>query len=196
MRTLIKLLVAGVMIAALGGAVIIATPQDDADQARAAALRAFEERIGEYAALHRRLEEPLPPLKPYTSPRAVLLRRTYLRTAIKTARPNARQGDIFAPPVARLFRDLITNALAGRDAEAMLRDLFEEQPTLYAFHPRVYEQYPDWATHEMPLILLLRLPVLPEDIEYRLVDHDLVLWDIDADLIVDVLPGAVSRPTT
>ena len=195
MRTLIKLLVAGVMIA-LAGAVIIATPQEEADQARAAALRAFEERIGEYAALHRQLKEPLPQLKPYTSPRAVLLYRTYLRTAIKTARPNARQGDIFTPSVARLFRDLITKALAGQDAQAMLRDLFEEQPTEYAFHPRVYEQYPDWATHEMPLILLLRLPPLPDDIEYRLVDHDLVVWDIDADLIVDVLPGAFSRPTT
>jgi hypothetical protein len=33
-------------------------------------------------------------------------------------------------------------------------------------------------------------PELPEDVEYRIVNHDLVLWDIHADLVVDFLPNA------
>jgi hypothetical protein len=48
----------------------------------------------------------------------------------------------------------------------------------------------------MVRILLQWLPPLPEDLEYRLIDHDLVLWDSHADLILDVLPDAVGRPSS
>jgi len=37
------------------------------------------------------------------------------------------------------------------------------------------------------------LPVLPDGIQYRLIDHDLLLWDVDADVIIDVLPDALPR---
>ena len=78
----------------------------------------------------------------------------------------------------------------------MLRDLFEDQPLVLGFQPRVHDACPDWATHEMPVILLQRLPPLPEELDYRLIDHDLLLWDADANLIVDVLPSAIRRPST
>ena len=48
----------------------------------------------------------------------------------------------------------------------------------------------------MPVILLHQLPPLPEDVEYRWLDRDLVLWDIHADLIIDFLPDAIPRSTT
>lgn len=194
MNTTMTLPVVVVMLAAFGP-LTTATPQDPADQSRSTALRDFQQRTGEYAALHRRLEGPLPPPEPSGSPKSFLLSRTHLASAIRTARPNARRGDIFTPAVSRLFRDIITNALAGHDAEAMMRDLSCEHPKVRAFHPRVYDHYPDWATHEMPAILLQKLPPLPEDIEYRVLDHDLVLWDIHADLIIDVLPDAIPRST-
>jgi hypothetical protein len=193
MRTLITLLATCATIAALGGSTVTAAPQEDVD--RAAALSAFGDRIGEYAALHRRLEGPWL-LTPSANPQSFLQNRAHLAAAIKTARPDARQGDIFTPAVARVFRSLIADALAGRDADAMVRDLYEEHQIVRSFHLRVYDPHPAWATHEMPAVLLLRLPLLPEDIEYRLVNHDLVLWDIHADLIVDVLPGALPRQTT
>jgi len=37
---------------------------------------------------------------------------------------------------------------------------------------------------------LAQLPVLPEELEYRLVDRRLLLRDRDANVIVDVLVGA------
>jgi len=37
---------------------------------------------------------------------------------------------------------------------------------------------------------LAQLPMLPEELEYRLVDRRLLLRDRDANLIVDVLVGA------
>jgi hypothetical protein len=54
----------------------------------------------------------------------------------------------------------------------------------------------DWATHETPMLLLHRLPTLPVDLEYRIVDHNLMLWDAHADSILDVLPEAILRPSS
>jgi len=156
-------------------------------------LRQFTERIGQYAALHERLEVSLPPLRPSRTAQSLLLNRTYLAAAIRAARPNARQGDIFAPPVERLFRQLLTDALAGTDTNALLGHLYAEHMIVTAFHPRVYDPYPDWATHEMPPALLQVLPPTPHDLEYRLIDHDLLLLDIHANLIVDVLFDAIPR---
>ena len=40
------------------------------------------------------------------------------------------------------------------------------------------------------LYLLANLPQLPEDMEYRVVGSDLVLRDVDANIIVDLIPNA------
>ena len=49
---------------------------------------------------------------------------------------------------------------------------------------------PDVALATVPPKLLAQLPMLPEELEYRLVDRRLLLRDRDANLIVDVLVGA------
>ena len=186
---------AAIVLVVVNATLVVARSQEDADLVQSDALCVFEERIGEYAALHRTLAAPRP-LQPRLSAHSLSLRRAYLADAIRKARPVARQGEIFTPEVARLFRGLIAQALTGRDPEAMLLDLFEDQSAPPVFHLGVYDSYPDWATHEMPMILLQWLPRLPADIEYRLVDHDLVLWDAHADLILDVLPDAIPRPSS
>ena len=43
-----------------------------------------------------------------------------------------------------------------------------------------------------PPSLLLNLPPLPPDLEYRVVGHALILRDIDANLIVDFIPNAIA----
>ena len=43
----------------------------------------------------------------------------------------------------------------------------------------------------MPPDILHVLPPLPDELQYRLVDRDLVLIDMHADLVVDILPGAL-----
>ena len=186
---------AAFVLVVLNATLVVARSQEDADLAQSTALCVFEERVGEYAALHRRLEAPLP-LKPSLSAYALNVRREYLARAMKSARPTARQGEFFTPDVAQLFRDLIDKAFTGRDAEAMLIDLYDDHPEPLGFYPRVYDPYPEWATHEMPMILLHGLPPLPADLEYRLVNHNLVLWDAHADLILDVLPDAIPRPSS
>jgi hypothetical protein len=196
MPILIRGLVAGVTMAWLVVAMPLAGTQKSLDAARAAALHAFIERIGEYAALHQRFEAPLPPLKSMRSQRSAVLNQIYLASAIKAARPNAREGDIFTAPVASLFRSLIANALEDRQAQAQVRDLLGDHPRVTGFHPQVHDIFPYWADHPTPLSLVQALPKLPEEVEYRLVGRDLVLWDVHADLIVDVLRDAVPLPSS
>jgi hypothetical protein len=55
----------------------------------------------------------------------------------------------------------------------------------------VNERWPGTALTTMPPDLLAILPPLPRELEYRFVHRDLVLWDVRADLIVDVLRDAI-----
>ena len=41
--------------------------------------------------------------------------------------------------------------------------------------------------------LLHALPTLPEDLQYRIVDNDLVLVDLHASLVVDILEDAITN---
>jgi hypothetical protein len=44
----------------------------------------------------------------------------------------------------------------------------------------------------VPPSLLLKLPPLPDALEYRFVGRNLILWDTKANLIVDILPDVIS----
>jgi hypothetical protein len=42
-----------------------------------------------------------------------------------------------------------------------------------------------------PAVILEALPPLPEELQYRFVGPTLVLLDVHADLVVDILPNAL-----
>jgi hypothetical protein len=163
-------------------------PADGLD--RDAAIRLFRERVVAYAALHCRLEAPLLALTRTRDMRRNFVARQLLASSIRKARVQAQQGDIFLPEVAFALRSLINEALSGRDVESFLAELHEEHPATHGLRAVVNEPLPRGATHQMPVVLLMVLPELPEDVEYRIVNHDLLLWDIHADLVVDYLPEA------
>ena len=48
----------------------------------------------------------------------------------------------------------------------------------------------------MPWCVLRELPLIPDELQFRFVEHDLVLIDIDASLVVDVLPNALPARAT
>jgi hypothetical protein len=157
---------------------------------RDAAIRLFRERVDAYAALHRRLETPLPTLTQARDMRRNFVVRQLLASAIRRARGQVRQGNIFAPDAAIALRAIISEALSGRDVESFLAELNEEHPQMHDVRAVINGPLPRGSTHEVPVVLLQVLPELPEDVEYRIVNHDLVLWDIHADLVVDYLPNA------
>ena len=161
------------------------------------ALGRFGEQLAAYAALRQRVDFSLPPA--YERPRgvhAMLQARATLAVAIKAARPHARQGDFFSPSVATIFCMTIAEALSGVDSDAFFESLYVGDAVPAGLPPRVHDTFPEWATHEVPLVVLERLPLLPDELEYRLIGRTLVLWDVDADLILDVLPDAIPGLTS
>ena len=154
----------------------------------------FLQRVDDYVALHRRLEGPLPPEVVTADAEALFAPRRALAAAIRTARPNAAQGEIFTPAVARYFRIVVAEALREGAIEDMLGIVEEEN--VVKMTPRVNADYPAGASISlMPTCLLAALPPLPPELEYRFLGRDLILWDVHAGLIVDFVPGAIPATT-
>jgi len=153
------------------------------------ALRHFHASVNRYAALHRRLEGPLPPRVPDRDTFSTLLARRYLASAIRTARTSARQGDIFDPGAARVFRAIIAEAYSAPGGAALADD-FRRRAVRPVPDAVINELYPMEVAALVPDPILQRLPALAEDVEYRAVNADLILWDIHAEIVVDVLPRA------
>jgi len=134
-------------------------------------------------------------LKPTNDIAELDKRRRALREFMVAARPNAKQGDLFSPPVADLFRKLITQAMEGPDGNEIRRSLQNAEPVAAVSAPEiaVNHDYPNQKGQPLqssPAALLQGLPVLPRGLEYRKVGNILVLRDAAANLVVDYLPDA------
>ena len=164
-----------------------------ATQSAAGGLQQFDQRIAAYAELHQRVYAVFPPWSPADDASVLVRRRAHLGSAIRTERGHSTQGEIFDSATAAALRDIVADALRGVDVELLLADLYEGCETPADYRPVVNASYPDWATHQMPFALLIALPALPAGIQYRLIDHDLLLWDVNADVIIDVLSEALPR---
>ncbi len=181
----------GAALMAVFGSLALALAAPAADDTCEVARRMFGQRIGAYAAIHGQLEtslsadaSPAPhPAPPDTASRAA---------AIKAARPGARQGDIFTPSVALCVRRTVASALGSDAVGHDVRELYGTYSTT-PYHPDIYAIYPSWAMATVPATLLATLWPLAGDLEYRIIDHDLVLWDVHAQLVVDYLADLVPR---
>jgi hypothetical protein len=150
-------------------------------------LQQFEQSIHEYMVLRHAVERQLPPLQVSPDPRAID-EAVYMRAAgIGLARATATAGEIFAPGVAGLFRMRIGQALEPRDdlkLDLLLPETEEGEPP----PPPVVNGRFWWSMAvATPACVLAALPPLPGELQYRFVGEHLVLVDIDANLIVDVL---------
>lgn len=192
MRTvLLVTLVTG--IAAVGSA-SAAFAQESNVNDRSATLRIFHERVEAYVNLHRRLEAPLPPMTGEARTTSMLLAKRYLASAIRTARSTARPGDIFDRVVAGAFREIIAEGLSGGEVEPLSEETNHPDGQRLAVGfgvPVVNEPYPKAGMRAVPAAVLQRLPLLQEDLQYRVAGRDLLLWDAHADIVVDVLTDAL-----
>lgn len=173
------LLLAGVCAAALA-----APPPVNPD---AALVQDFHTRVDSYMKLRKPL---VAKLKPTNSPKAIVERQRNLAADIRLARPKADQGDIFTPATSAEFRRLIGIAMQGAHAHRVHQSLKHAEPV--RLHLRVNDTYPESVPRQsIPPTLLANLPVLPKELDYRIIGHDLVLHDAEANTIVDFLPNAI-----
>jgi hypothetical protein len=180
------------VVRALGTFVLLASASalcQSATENADAPVRDFEARIAHYMQL-RSTAPAADSRKPTSSSHQLVKERNDIASRVLAARPNAKQGEIFTPPVAAYFRRQVTATLSGPEGQRIRSSLRRAEPVKGRL--QVNQHYPDKAPlQSTPPSLLLNLPQLPKDLEYRIVGHDLVLLDIGADLIVDFVPGVL-----
>ena len=162
-----------------------------------AALKEFDQRVKKYADLHRKIDGSLPKVKKEEDPNVILQREKDFANAIRAARPNSVQGEIFIQGVRPIIKKVIqqeTTGAAGKEVRDTI--LGDGNPRSKESEAKVEllvnGPYPSAAPlSTVPTTLLLKLPPLPDAVEYRFVGRHLILWDTKANLIVDVLPEAI-----
>jgi hypothetical protein len=158
----------------------------------AATLQDFQRRIEAYIKLRNRADNGAPPLKETSDPAKIKAAQMELAKRIREHRANARRGDILTPQVEKLFRRLLYPELKGPDAAETKETIKDDAPKPGAVPFKVNATYPEnQPLPTVPPDLLARLPKLPEELEYRIIDKHLILRDIDANLIVDYMPNVI-----
>jgi hypothetical protein len=79
--------------------------------------------------------------------------------------------------------------MQGPEAQRIRKSLEHAEPVQGQL--RVNAPYPSVPLQSTPPSLLLNLPPLPSEVDYRLVGRALVLRDVQANLIVDFVPNAI-----
>ena len=158
--------------------------------ADSATLAEFTRRLDSYITTQRQLAKKSPDLKETKQPSDINVAEEALAAKIRAARKNARQGDIFTPQVAALFRRLMNPEVKGPDGRETKANINDEPASVPL---RVNAKYP-LTKQPLPTVppnILATLPQLPADVEYRIVGRDLILRDVDANIIVDFIPNAI-----
>jgi len=162
------------------------------------ALKPFEERLDAYIKLRKTATEKVPPLKKKTTPEEIQQRELLLADAIRKARPDAKPGDILAPDIKPALNNILRSKLQGSDGKKTRATIKEGNPknekAAGEVEPviKVNAEYPkNSPLSTVPPSLLLRLPKLPKDVEYRFVGRTLILRDREANIIVDYMKEAV-----
>jgi len=173
---------------------VCAQPETQRVNAYGAAVKAFRDRTDAYLALHKKAAEGVPPLKETSDPAKLTAREQALGEAIRQARAGAKPGDIFGAELTAHIRNLVRKDWAKRsaaDKAGLIRDV---PPGSVADVNATYPSALPLAT--FPASLLASLPPLPEDLEYRFVGRHLILRDVKANIIVDVLPNVLPGART
>jgi len=170
---------------------LAAAPQQQGVNPFAQAMVDFKQRVGEYMKLRDEITRKVPEVKETGNPAKISAREKALGEAIATVRVNAKPGDIFGADMVGYFKQILAEDWKSR-SPADRKALFNELPR--GVQIRINQAYPS----TLPLVsvppnLLAMLPMLPETLEYRLIDRHLLLRDRDANLVIDVLSNVLPQ---
>ena len=177
----------------LAAHVVLAAPEQE--PGTKATLARFQKQVNDYLALRWRATRDLPPLPSAAKlPEIVATIELQVR-AIRRARDGARSGEIFANDMAVLVRQNLSATIDEYNLDvAQLLEYTECDAPTFLGRPRPGDRLPWLRAARMPELMLTALPPLPYELEYRFLERDLVLLDIDLALVVDVLPNALPEP--
>jgi hypothetical protein len=160
-----------------------------------AALQAYIDQTQPYREQAAQAQESTPGKAGPTSAAtdAVRARQNTLAEALRTRlRPNARQGELFVPAAAAAIKHQVAAVFDSPKRDLILDDLAEQNTTpANAPTPRINQKL---DAPRVPPRLIEVLPPLPTQLEYDFTDRTLVLRDVDADVVVDLLPEGLPIP--
>ena len=147
---------------------------------------AFFQRVIEYVEIHRRVAAGVGHAALCGEPEELERQATALAVAIRRARPMAYEGEIFTPAVAAAFHARIAYAIRTAPLGVPVARPDEEELTI-----EVHDGLPWWMGDRPWPAIARALPDLAPELEYRVIGRHLVLVDVQAHLIVDVLRNAL-----
>lgn len=194
-------IITGVIVAlALAGIHAFGAPPASMDKrpvqltaAETQAVKDFEVRLKDYAALRQKLDGNLKPPDKSATPEQIDEYREQLRGQIKTARVGAKRGHFFTPGMEALVRRVCASTVSGTtDGKEVKSTIMDENPGELP-DLTINERYPDSVpVTTMPAQLLETLPKLENKMEYHFVGKRLVLVDAAAGVVLDYTPNVIS----
>jgi hypothetical protein len=155
----------------------------------------FVDQVNHYAAIQRMVIASLGPPVVSSDAERVISQQRRFANAMREMRPGACDGGFFTPAVSRYFRARIDQIVreTGLDVTTAVEPP-DEGEIAVAVVPRVAEAVPWSAGPVMWPSMIAALPELPPELEYRFLGRHLVLTDVLANLVVDVLHNALPEP--
>jgi hypothetical protein len=157
----------------------------------------FKERVDQYAALRTAAARKVPGLPKAATPEQIEKYEQALAVEIRNTRAGAKQGDVFTPEIQPVILQIIKDNLHGAthaEARATARQgnpEVEKTPGETTPAIEVNAVYPRNApVSSVPPYLLLQLPKLPKDVQYRFSGQTLILADTLSGVIIDYMKGA------
>jgi hypothetical protein len=150
-------------------------------------LDEFHGRVRAYVMVHRYLARSLSPVHLFLDEETTLV-NDELRTALVAAYPLAGPGRVFTSAIGDLLRKRIDAALDSGIAGGPMTGY---EPLLGEPPPMVNQLFPPVLGSAYWPALAQLLPEIPDELEYLFWDRDLVLVDVDANLVIDVLREAL-----
>ena len=158
--------------------------------ADARALADVHARIAEYVTLHKKLEGTIPGFSKEKTPEEIDKNHRALAHLLQEARRGAKPGDIFTPPARVVILRLLNAVFGGPDGASMRASIMDENPG--SLKITINARYPDSVPlTTMPPQVLEGLPKLPDELEYRFLGDRLILMDVHAHTIVDLIDKAL-----
>ena len=140
----------------------------------------FSTRVSSYFELRKELEKGVPALQVTNDPAEIWGAMRALAERIRKARPKAKQGDFFTPPIAATFRKALLLEMDANSWAAVMND----NPGKFAV--QIIGSYRGGRPFStVPPTILAVLPKLPDDIQYRFLGRQLILFDARANVILD-----------
>ena len=173
-------------------------------------LRKFQHEVEEYVELRQSALKQIPPMNAKSTPAEIEAHQKALTQAIIAYRKGAKQGEIFKPEVAAAIRRMLHREFASSQGPELLKEIKQGNPKVEG-NPTpkdpskdvkvpvtiaVNALYPESAPFSsVPPSLLLKFPLLPDQVRYRFIGRTLILRDTDANVILDYIPDVVPDPS-